>query len=104
MRDPDNRMFQFDLKGSSVKRYVNFNTYNFCQYSEAWADSLDETRLDLRMSVMNKGISRDSIAPRFGYVDSMVSEDIRPSSRGRDRKSMMVRATKNGNVFNVPSN
>ena len=84
---------------------MNFNTYNFCQYSEAWADSLDETRLDLRMSVMNKGgISRESIVPRFAHLDSMVSGDDRPSNRGLERKSLIVKATKAGNVFHVPSN
>lgn len=37
LRNPENRLFQFDLKGSSVNRYTPFSVTDYLSHSEAFA-------------------------------------------------------------------
>ena len=50
LRNPENRMFQFDLKGSSVNRRTPFNVLEYLSCCEAWTSA--ESSLDLRITNM----------------------------------------------------
>jgi hypothetical protein len=91
MRDADNRLYQFDLKGSSVKRYTQFNTFDFLKYSESWHAEAAEV-----FDMANFGESATDFEPRRrkSFVPSF-------GRRSTSRRGSAVRTTTN--LFHTPA-